>query len=159
RLAGFEAREAKVKDVAAASDAALKALEPKVPKLTITRGAGAAVARITLDGRELGNASIGTPVAINPGPHRLEASSPGKETASFEVNINASETKAQEIVLKDAPKDAVAAAATGPTKSGDAPPPSKTSPVKIAGFVVGGAGVATLGVAGVFFLIRQGAIS
>ncbi|HEY4122462.1 MAG TPA: hypothetical protein VGM56_31570, partial [Byssovorax sp.] len=42
----------------------------------------------------------------------------------------------------------------------DAPPPPKgTSKMKIAGFIVGGAGIASLGVAGVFLAMRQSAIS
>jgi hypothetical protein len=162
RLAAYEATEAKIKDVKLASDAAIKNLEPKIPKLTLQRGAGAAVAKISLDGRELGNATVGAPISVNPGPHHLEASAPGRETITADFNLGAGETKELPLVLPEAkagaPVAAVTPTSTEPTNDTPEPPP-KTSKVKIAGFVFGAAGLASLGASGVFFGIRQSSLS
>src|SRR5689334_9987683 len=59
RLALADAQDAKVKEVEKESKAAIAQLEPKIPKITITRGSGATTAVVVLDGQELGPASIG----------------------------------------------------------------------------------------------------
>ena len=162
RLAAYEASEAKIKDVKAASEAAIKTLEPKIPKLSIARGAGAGVAKISLDGRELGNATVGAPISVNPGPHHLEASAPGRETITADFNLGNGETKELTLVLPEAKAGApvVAVTPTSNEPTSDTPePPPKTSKVKIAGFVFGAAGIVSLGVSGGFFLVRQSSIS
>jgi hypothetical protein len=161
RLASYEATEGKIKDVKIASDAAIKNLEPKIPKLTLQRGAGAAVAKVTLDGRELGPATVGAPISVNPGPHHVEASAPGRETITADFNLGAGEVKELSLVLpqaKAAPVAAITPVTDEPRSEAPEPPP-KTSKVKIAGFIFGGAGIAALGVSGVFFGIRQSSIS
>lgn len=161
RLASYEASEAKIKDVKAASEAAIKTLEPKIPKLSLTRGTGAAVAKISLDGRELGNATVGAPIPVNPGPHHLEASAPGRETITADFNLGNGENKELTLVLPEAKAGSPAAAApvTDEPKPDAPEPPPKTSKVKIAGFVFGAAGIVSLGVSGGFFLVRQSSIS
>src|SRR5262245_8282388 len=78
RLALHEAQQAKAKDVIDASQEAMAALEPKIPKLDIARGEGATAATVELDGRTLGASSVGTPMSVNPGPHVIKASAPGR---------------------------------------------------------------------------------
>lgn len=152
RLALSEAQQSNVADVQKEAASAIEALEPRVPKLTIHRGTGAAAARVLLDGRELGPASVGTPIAVNPGPHRIEATSPGRETSVTEVV--AEEGKASEVALtlKDQP---------GAAKP-QAPPPVEDeggSALVPVGVVALGVGVASLGVSGIFFAMRGSAIS
>ena len=159
KLASFEATEAKIKDVKAGCDAAIARIEPRIPKLVLKRGAGAAVAKVTLDGRELGPASIGAPISVNPGPHHIQASAPGREAVTVDVTLAAAEEKSVALVLPEAKPGEPAAAAPVAVVADTAPPPKGTSKMKIAGFVVGGAGVASLGVAGVFLAMRQSAIS
>jgi hypothetical protein len=160
RLASYEAQQAKVKDVEAASESALKALEPKIPKLTIRRGEGAAVAKVLMDGREVGPTQLGSEIAMNPGPHRIEASAPGREPFVVEVNLDEAEAKTIDLVLPPVKVAEPVKPVEEKKKVVEAPPPPKgTSPVRIAGFVIGGLGVAGLAASGVFFLQRQSAIS
>jgi len=162
RLALHEGQQQSAKDVIDAAQEALTALEPKIPKMTIVRGDGAAVAKVELDGRALGGASVGTPMPVNPGPHVIKASAPGRQSITVEVTVAEKETKQVDLVLPPGSPDASPAggAGTGDTsRTADAAEPSGVSPMKIAGFVSVGVGVVSLGVAGVFFLMRQGAIS
>jgi hypothetical protein len=144
RLALHEAPEVKAKDVEQAAQEALVALEPKIPKLTIERGDGATVAEVTMDGTSLGPSTIGTSTLVNPGPHIIKATAPGREPFTLEFTLADAETKTVTLVL-EATKAAVAPVA--PTV---APPPAEAppdvrpamSPLKIAGFVGAGVGVA-----------------
>jgi hypothetical protein len=160
RLASYEAHQAKVKDVEAASETALKALEPKIPKLTIRRGEGAAVATVIMDGREVAATMIGTEMAANPGPHRIEATAPGREQVVIEINLAESEAKAIDLVLPPVKVAEPVKPVEEKKKVVEAPPPPKgTSPVRITGYVLTGLGVAGLAVSGLSFWQRQSAIS
>ena len=162
RLALYEAEQAKTADVQGASKAALESLEPRVPKLTLTRGAGAQVAKILMDDHELGPASIGTAMSVNPGPHHITASAPDRESVSVDVTLAERDAKSVEITLPEAKAGAAPIVAPAQTaRGGDTgpAPESGTSPLKIAGFVVGGAGIASLAVGGIFFAMKQSAIS
>lgn len=151
RLALSEAQQGNVAEVQKEASAAIEALEPRLPKLTIERGTGAAAARVLLDGRELGPASVGTPIAVNPGPHRIEASSPGRETAVIEVVAEEGKTSDVALVLKDQPGAAKPLPTPIEEEGGSALLP--------AGVVALGVGVASLGASGVFFALRGSAIS
>jgi hypothetical protein len=161
RLALQEAREGNAKDVLAAAQEALAGLEPRVPKLTITRGDGAAVAEITLDGANLGAGSVGAAIPTNPGPHTLKAAAPGREPFSVELTLADRETKTIELVMVPLKQAASAAPITASPPVRDEPQPSHDGPslMRTAGFIVGGVGVASLSVAGLFFAMRQSAIS
>src|SRR5436305_1102722 len=82
---------------------------------------------------------VGAPIAINPGPHHLEASAPGRETITADFNLGNGENKELTLVLPEAKAGApVAVAPTSSAPTSDTPePPPKTSKVKIAGFVFG----------------------
>jgi hypothetical protein len=156
RLAAADAVEAKVPDVAAESNAAITKLEPRVPKLTIKRGDGAVSATILLDGKELGSASVGTSMSVNPGPHRIEGAAPNKKPTRRE--ITAVDGKSDEITI--ALEDMPAAQIREPTPTSPTPDVKKTpSGLLPAGAVIvalGGAGLVT---SGVFFGLRASAIS
>lgn len=163
RLALHEARESGATDVEGPAQEALAALEPKIPKLTIQRGEGASVAEITLDDKPLAASSVGTPVLVNPGPHVVKATAPGRKPALIELSLQDGEAKEIALTMEELPPEPVAPVAPvapGPDAAGpEQPPPSKSSPIRTAGFFVGGAGLASLAVSGIFFGLRAGAIS
>lgn len=150
--------------VVQAAREALAGLEKKVPSLTIKRGKGADLAKILLDGVELGATTLDKPQQVDPGAHSLEATHPNKQPFKEVVKIGEGESKTIEVTLKDKP------AAKEPPP--DEPPPGETppGPVKPPGdtvpkessvvpYVVLGAGAASLVASGVFFYLRSSAIS
>jgi hypothetical protein len=152
------------KDVATESRTAIAALEPRIPSLTLTRGDGAAGAKVELDGRALADVA-GNAFPINPGRHSIVASAPGRESLRLEIVLADGEKKTIELILpaekaKDVPPPVlptVVPTTTAPIKDVDTPPPSG-SPLRTAGIVVGSAGVVGLALGGVFLGLRQSAI-
>ncbi len=168
RLALTEATRSNAKHIGDAVQRALEDLEPRIPRLLVKRGQGAAVAEVTLDGRPLANPSIGVEFQINPGPHVVKASASDMEPSTYEVNLADRDHKTIEIVLKPQVKAApvvVGPVATpvAPTAASEEPPPPSdphwNKPLLVGGAAVGGAGVVSLVVSGIFFGQRQSAIS
>jgi hypothetical protein len=160
RLALTEATRSNANDIEQAVQKALTELEPRIPRLLVRRGEGAAVAEVTVDGRPLANPSIGVEFQINPGPHQIRATAPDREPVNIDVTLADRDHKAVDLVLKPRAKEAV----VGPVAPVvvDGPPveePQGNRSMKIAGFAIGGAGVVGLVVSGVFFGMRQSAIS
>jgi hypothetical protein len=162
RLALVDAQAAKLSDVIELANESIEALEPKIPAITVQRGDGATLAQITVDQRPLGANEVGSKVLLNPGPHVIEAKAEGRKPFR------------QEIVLADGDKKAIEVRLGGEGDLGPIgdhrepypdpvpvppPPPAKTSPVRTAGFVIGGVGIAGLAVAGAFIGLRQGTLS
>lgn len=131
-------------DREATASARVAALEPKLSKLRIDAGdiPGLVVKR---DGAELGRGSLGVPIAVDPGDHIITASAPGREDWTTVVSIGAD---------ADAKTVAVPALKEKPTSEGGGAPSS--SGRRAAGFVVGGVGVAALGVGAVFGILAIG---
>src|SRR5262245_11216752 len=160
RLALTEMGQGGSKEIESAVQPALATLVPTTPALLIQRGDGASVAEVTLDGRPLGNPSIGVTLQANPGPHVIKATAPDREPLVLEFTLTESERKT--VVIKLAPKAKAAPTVVVKPQEPAPPPPvvPKGSPgMRAAGFVVGGVGVAGLAVAGAFFGLRQKAIS
>jgi hypothetical protein len=151
RLALLEAKDSKVKDVEEEAQSAIAKLEPRIPKITLHRGAGAGVATVVLDGRELGPASVGAAISVNPGPHSLELSAPGHEKSLIEVV--AKEGESQEIAMTLKPRVEVVRPPLG-VEEGDG-----RSPLFGTSLAVMSAGAASLVVSGVFFGLKQSAVS
>lgn len=155
RLAEYEAGQQGLKEAAEISQAR-QALESRVPKLVIKRGEGAEAARIELDGVELGEAQIGQPVAVDPGPHTIVAKLGGDRQVEESASVKESETA--EVVLK-----APAAAETKPQQPHDGnstvPPDPEKKHASVLPWVIGGVGVAGLAASGAFFGLREGAKS
>lgn len=140
-------------------------LEPKLSKLVIevTRSELAPGTVIRRDGIEVGAAEWSLPVAVNPGPHEVVVTAPGRLTWSKTLDVGRERAvvtvKVQPLAM------ATAQAATPP-----APPSAPTTPaasviedpgidergrgtgLRIGGAVAGGAGVVLLGVGSVFAL-------
>jgi hypothetical protein len=156
RLALLEAQSKKVKDVVKEATAAIAALEPKIPALTIRRGEGATVATVTLDERALGATEIGTSMPVNPGPHVIEASASGKQPFKSELNLADGEKETIEVILRpeeSAPRSTTSEESTTP------PPSTSSSPLRTAGFVVGALGIVGVGVGATFVGLRQSTLS
>lgn len=181
RLAEYEAKQAgdKASGVLDQIQAARRALEKRIPKLVIKRGAGAEAIKIELDGVVVGPSQIGHPVNVDPGPHQLVGELSGGR--SFKKTVTVKEGQTQDVVL-DVPKalrDKHAAAASKPTAapspapaptsapapSGAETPPEPTqdhaahvsSGSSVAPWIIGGVGVASLAASGVFYALRNSA--
>jgi hypothetical protein len=136
---------------------AVAALRNKIPMLTITRGPGADAATIEVDNVTLGEASVGQPFPVDPGPHAISAKSPGYK--DFIGVVELGEAERRTFVVKLEPRETaptsrpIASASTFP----DDPDAAKRS--RVVPYVVGGVGVAALVASGVLFGLRQGALS
>lgn len=127
----------------AASRAA--SLEPKLPRLVVTAPdvPGLVVSR---DGVELGDASIGTALPVDPGEHEITARAPDRQPFSTRVDV-APGARANVTIpdLARAPEPERPAS----TGAQPAPEPAASNGRRTAGFVVGGVGLAALAVGGV----------
>jgi hypothetical protein len=109
------------------------------------------------DGTVIGKPAWGTPMPADPGLHVVEASAPGKNRFSTRVDVGAkADVKRVSIVLADEDKP-VARPATQPPVPATTPTTTPPTPEghgrRTVGLVVGGVGVAGLGV-GAFFGVR-----
>jgi hypothetical protein len=153
-LAAADARAEHADQVAEEVEARLESLRAKIPKLTVKRGSGAEAASIALDGVSLGDQVIGTPMPTDPGPHTVEAKAPGFKPFRKSLRVAEQQNETIEIVLEPEP----IVANPGGTSGGAA---SSGNPrgARIAGYVIGGVGIASLGASGIFFGLRAGKIS
>jgi hypothetical protein len=103
------------------------ALEPKLPKLTITVSPEATGAEVTVDGEPLDKAQLGKPRPVDPGEHFVEATAAGKKSWEHTVTIAASEKKTVTVPAL-APDKAGAAAAAPKSKPGAAKPADAAKP-------------------------------
>jgi hypothetical protein len=142
--AAFTARrQSRVEDEANATTLAA-ALEPRLAKLQINAGPGKAAEGLVIrtDGQEVGAGALGTPIAVDPGSHVIEATATGYSVWSTTVTASEGAVKVVEIpalVKAAAPPSAVGADGGG------------SSARRTAGFVslgVGGAGLVLGVVAG-----------
>ncbi len=140
-------------DFKAEVDAAVKRLEASIPKLLISRGAGAEAAEIQLDGVSLGASSVGVLVPLDPGPHAVTAKAPDSAPFSQTVSIAENEQKNVEVVLTLLPPEE---RASQDFRGGPAVPKPRSHVVP---YVIGGVGVASLIGAGVLFGLRQSTLS
>jgi hypothetical protein len=132
------------------------ALKPRIPALTIALAADAPVGtRVTRDSVELRAASLGTPLPVDPGAHRVVVSAPGRADRRYAIELRERETK--EFVVEPG-SAAESAAATGAGAQAHGAPSSPgaigrestathSSGARTAGYIVGGVGVAGIGTA------------
>lgn len=140
-----------------------KALEPRLPKLTIDVPAGAPAAlEVKRDGTVVGQAEWNTATPIDPGPHEISASAPGKVT--WKSDFTAAEGKTVKVSvpkLESQPLAAEPAPVAPKPKPAAAPPPEATTTLmpfpepiiedrgktqRTVGWILGGVGLASLGV-------------
>jgi hypothetical protein len=159
QLAATQAREEGSTQVASEVDGRLATLQARIPKIVLKRGENASLAKISIDGVEVGSSTIGTPMPVDPGGHQVEAVGRGlkKFEKSFEVTERQETTI--EVVMELAPVDQTGTA--GPAAPGDQGPVAQKEEGRsiVLPLVIGGVGAASLITSGVFFILRQGAIS
>jgi len=141
-------------DVAAASQSAKAALEPRVPTVRVlAQGTPAATAK--LDDQAV---AVGTPVPVDPGTHRLVVSAPGMRDAQATVAISERQRLDVPVRLEVAGADATPTTVS-PTASDAAPAGEDGSspdaahsafPWRTVGLIAAGAGIVTLGVGSYF---------
>jgi len=159
REAAYAARSASQFDREQTASAQAEALRPKLSYVTFAVAApdtpGLQVKR---DGQVVGKALWLSPVPTDPGDHQLEVSAPGKKTwtGAFSVaNVPQTTTNVPIPALEDAPPEPVAAV----SQPMQAPPPVDQGPrgktQRTLGWVAGGAGVASLGIAAVFSVLSM----
>ncbi len=124
----------------------LDAAAARLPRLTIRLSSDAAPgARVVRDGIELRGASLGLPLPVDPGARIIEVLAPGHEPKTF--TFEAEEGKTGEIVVTTGDKTEAAPAEPEPVSTTK---PAKRRPQKssppVFGYVVGGFGLASLGV-------------
>jgi hypothetical protein len=117
------------------------ALEPTLSKMRIEIAPGVATVEVRLDGVPLPPASIGPEVPVDPGEHVLEASAPGKKP--WRQPLHVAPGRGLTLARVELEDDAAAGA---PAQAG-------THPSRTLAYVLGGVGVATVGV-GVALLVR-----
>jgi hypothetical protein len=130
-------------------------IEPTLSTLTLLlpREAHVPGIEIFLDGSPVGTASVGVPMPVDPGPHRIEISAPGHvamtEDVLVEPNGATHTVNLRALEAQDRPKTVDSSAPTADSKSVETGRPS-TSTQKTIGLVVGGVGLAGLA-AGTYF--------
>jgi hypothetical protein len=135
------------------------ALEKRVPRLTVTLDVGAPNgARVSRDGVQLGAASYGVAVPVDPGAHAIVVEADGRAPRKYDVTLGEGDAKTIAVTAGDP-----IAVAPPPTPSASASakslvvtqPPSPIEPPRspTVSYVVGGAGILALA-AGSFFGVR-----
>jgi len=149
------AGDPKAKDVAAQAGPRIAAIEGRIPKITITRGKNAEAASIEVDGIEIGEAQIGAPMPVDPGPHRVVGKVDGAEIWSETVTVAEKDEKPVEVIGKEVPKIEPTDRPPPPELPKEEPKPTSSGP-SIPGIVLTSVGVVAIGAGlGVFFGPRQ----
>lgn len=149
------ARAAGLKDRARFARSRADALEPKLARLAVVISAQAPRAsgiEVKRDGLTLGEAMWGTSIPVDPGVHVISASAPGKVPWETRVELK---DPGQVITVKVPPLVAAPELPPPPPpreKPASPPPgpPPGSSGQRIAGVVVGAAGLVGIGVGAVF---------
>ncbi len=159
RMAVDKSDEPKLEDVRKQADEARTTLEARLPKLTIRLPEDAAGATVSLDGVALGSASLGSPMSVDPGTHRVATRPAGHhEPIVQEVTIAEGERKDVTVNVK-AP---VAAPAPAPQRAPAADTGAEKPWIGIpkrTGYIILGASAASVVAGGVFYYLRQGTIN
>jgi hypothetical protein len=167
-----DAKAGKVKEVAEAAPKLAAEIKPLVPKLTLKVADGQKATAVRVDGHAIDMATLGTPMPFDPGKHVVSATSADLDDKSIDVELADSDDKSVVITFGSAPVATTTTTGGGdvpselppppvmPPSSTDAQPaPSSSSSQRIAGFVVGGVGIVSLGLATTFYLMRNSKVN
>jgi hypothetical protein len=121
----------------------LAELEPRVPKLVLELAPGeTAQTRARVAGTDLGSASFGVPLPLDPGDYEIVVTAPGKSERIIFVTLAEGRTERVELA-------AGGGARPRPETEAASPPSPTTSSRRTWTYVIGGAGLAGLGVGAV----------
>jgi hypothetical protein len=172
-IAEGDAKQNKVKEVAEAAPKLAAEIKPLVPKLTIKVAEGESAATVWVDKQSVDMGKLGTPMPFDPGKHVVSAKSTNGDDTSIDVELVDADDKSIVVSFKSgAPVVATTPTTTDTTPSelppppvmppspGDAQPaPSASSSQRTVGFIVGGVGIVSLGLATTFYLMRNSKVS
>ena len=137
----------------------IQAVEPRLARLKIELAPGAETPglEIRLDGNLVGRPALGVAAPVDPGPHEVSASAPGKRAwkSSAIAPDGAGSVAILVPVLEDAPAEETAPAAPvvatqGSPSADQRPSDGKTQ--RVVAYVLGGVGIVGIGVGTVFGL-------
>jgi hypothetical protein len=148
RRALAEAQETGASEVAARAQEAVTRVAPRIPRLTIRLLGAAKGALVTLDDRQVSAEALSGSIPVNPGEHRIVATLSGRPPV--EVRVDARESKTR-LVRVRFPEDEAQQGATEAPADGDV-----WGTLGWVGLAVGAAALVT---SGVFFALKQGAVS
>lgn len=163
RIALADAQSAGANDVVTEARTAIAKLEPRIPLLTITKGEGAGSAKITVDGKEIGDAAMSEPMPFDPGTRVVIGQAPGYKPFRQEVVLSEGEKVELEVKLEKR-----TGTSASPTPTVEEPNPAgttldtssiDTSNSNTLAWISTGVGVAGLGASAFFFSRRSKAIS
>jgi hypothetical protein len=135
----------------------LRAIEPRISRITIVVPDAARVAGLEIrrDGIVLGSAAWNEAVPVDPGEHVIDASAPGKLSARQEIKIAGDGEKASVTIepLADAPREESPPPPT-PSIALDKPASEdRGRPLRIAGIAAGATGLASVAVGSIFGVV------
>jgi serine/threonine-protein kinase len=124
-------------------------LEPQVPMLTVRVENEKPQQQVLLDGAPVRAAAWGTPIAVDPGPHQLEANAAGYAAWKGPLEMKAGERKV--VVIPELAVDRTPGPAAAPASDTAKPPAAaEGGHSNAAGWVILGTGVVGLGI-GTYF--------
>jgi hypothetical protein len=157
-LAHERGRKAQAKDARGRADA----LEPRLSKLRIDLPPAEIEAlEVLRDGQPMAAGSFGVALALDPGTHKIEARAPGRKSWSTTLELG-KEADARTVQIPDLAVEQAPAPAPASTRApvvqepSSAPDPMRdrsSSSAKTIGYVLGGVGIAAIGVGSVFGLM------
>jgi hypothetical protein len=134
----------------------IAAVDKVVPHLTLIAPPDfPADARVMRDDVQLGVASFGLALPVNPGPHAIVVTAPGHAEKRMSINLRASEAETVPLRVGEA-LPGPPAVPTSPSHAGEGTARSGGGEARSAGFVLGAAGLAGLGVGAVTGLLVLG---
>jgi hypothetical protein len=142
------------------------ALAPDVPEVTVTLSPAAPPhTLVTRDGAALSEASLGTPLALDPGEHVFTTQAPGGPVSEKRVTVGKAEKRVMVLEVAEPsppPLAARSAAVPPPSVSPEGTEPRRgPSTRRMAAYVTGGAGIVGLAlgvVAGAVALAKSGVV-
>lgn len=139
RREGNDEREAQAR-------AKVAALEPQLSTLTLTPApalAALADVSVQLDGQTLGSATLGTPLALDPGVHEIAVRAPGRRMRTWQITLGSAERQALTLIAPEPASSSVAI----PSAPIPRAPSARTERMRSAGIALGSIGLAGLAVA------------
>jgi hypothetical protein len=131
-----------------------QALEPRVPKLTLTLADGAPKNSSLRDGDlDLGSAAFGVALPMDPGAHDLVISAPGFEPRTFQVRLAEADTQTVTVSPGAATRDAANPSPTLDRKMAQKTPQNVGANTRTLGFALAGVGGTAVGVGAVAGLL------
>ncbi|APR85950.1 Hypothetical protein A7982_11299 [Minicystis rosea] len=122
-------------------------LPARIPSLVVVLGGAPANVSVSVDGAVIPPAAISAPRKVNPGTHLVAVTAPGFEPVRVEIKLREGEAVQVPIALNPAPgvpspaTPGLAPVASPPARSTVPVRSGGVSPLAVAGFSVGGAGL------------------